>query len=179
MKVFISDISVIEDKKYGGVTYSITGQLQSGLELKINDLFYDLLRYMGYHVEMLLCVLRSPYAEYKKGMNNPRFLPEEYYSVGLIDELKEEKGFNSKDNGKQIILTGEYIDSYIIPKKWIPLIKSKWFKYTLKKPSAISTNHGTFLLYPFHLRRKIAIEKFPKNVTIATGCIDLAAWHPL
>lgn len=179
MKVFISDISVIEDKKYGGVTYSITGQLQSGLEIKINDLFYDLQRYNGHHVEMLLCVFRNPYAEYKKGMINQPFLPEEYYSIELIDELKEKKGFNSKRIKKHVVLTGEYLDSYVIPEKWIPLMEPKWFKRILKEPSAIKTEHGIFLFYPFHMRKRASIESFPKNVAILTGCIDLAAWHPL
>ena len=128
---------------------------------------------------MLLCVMRSPYAEYKKGMNNQLFLPEEYYSVELIDELKREKGFHSSGNKKRVILTGEYIDSYDIPEKWIPLIKSKWFKRILKRPSAINTSHGIFLLYPFHLRKNVPIERFPKKVSLITGCIDLAAWHPI
>jgi hypothetical protein len=179
LRVYISDISAIEDKKYGGVTFCITGRLQSGLEIKINDLFYDLQRYIGHHVEMLLCVLRSPYAEYKIGMNNKYFLSEEYYSVELIDDLKKEKGFESSDNKKCVALTGEYIDSYIIPEKWIPLIESRWFKFILNKPSAIKIDDGLFLLYPFHLRKRVPIENFPKIITLITGCIDLAAWHPL
>ncbi|MFX0040356.1 MAG: hypothetical protein ACFFAB_13545 [Candidatus Heimdallarchaeota archaeon] len=179
MRVYISDIKVIEDKKYGGVTFCITGKLQSGLELKINDLFYDLQRYIGHYVEMLLCVFRNPYAEYKMGMINQPFLREEHYSIELIEELKKEKGLNSKNNREWILLTGEYVDSYNIPKKWIPLIKSKWFISILKEPSAISTNEGIFLLYPFHLRRRFPIENFPKNVSIATGCIDLVAWYPV
>ena len=179
MRVYISEIKVIEDKKYRGVTFCITGKLQSGLELKINDLFYDLQRYIGYYVDMLLCVLRNPYAEYKMGMINQLFLPEEYYSIKLIEELKKEKSLNSKVNKKWTILAGEYIDSYSIPKKWIPLIKSKWFISTLIEPSAIDTKEGVFLLYPFNLRRRLPIENFPKKVSIATGCIDLVAWHPV
>jgi len=179
LRVFISDIDVIEDKKYGGLTFKITGKLQSGLELKINDLFYDLRSYIGYHVEMLLCVLRSPYAEYKEGMNNQPFMSEEYYSIELIDELKEKKGFNSKGDKKHVILTGKYIDSYVIPEKWTPLMEPRWFKRILKEPPAIKTDDGIFLFYPFHMRKKAPLESFPKNVTIVTGCIDLAAWHPI
>ena len=159
MKVYISDIKVIEDKKHGGITYRITGQLPSGLEIKIKDLFY---------------------AEYKMGMINQPFSPEKYYSVELIEELLKKKGFNSKDNGSQdIILTGEYIDSYVIPEKWIPLMEPKWFRRILKEPSAIKTDDGIFLFYPFHMRKRVSIESFPKNVSIITGCIDLAAWHPI
>lgn len=95
------------------------------------------------------------------------------------NELKERKGFNSNDNGRRMILTGEYIDSYIIPQKWMPFLKSNWFKSVLKEPSAINTDDGIFLLYPFHLRKKVPIERFPKIVTVATGRIDLAAWLPL
>ncbi|UCD02166.1 MAG: hypothetical protein JSV23_03890 [Promethearchaeota archaeon] len=179
MRVYISDISVIEDKKYGGVTFKITGQLQSGLEIKIKDLFYDLQEYIGRYVEMLLCVFRNPYAEHKMGMINQPFLSEEYYSIELIDELLEKKGFNSKANKKRIILTGEYIDSYVIPEKWIPLMEPKWFRRILKEPSAIKTDDGIFLFYPFHMRKRVSIESFPKNVTIVTGSIDLAAWHPI
>lgn len=179
LRVLISDISVIEVKKYDGVTFKITGQLQSGLKIKINDLFYDLRKYIGQQIEMLLCVLRSPYAEHEMGINDQPFLPEEYYSIELIDELKEKKGFNSKGNKKHVILTGEYIDTYVIPEKWTPLMEPRWFKRILKEPSAIKTDDGIFLFYPFHMRKKAPLESFPKNVTIVTGCIDLAAWHPI
>ncbi|MFX0039560.1 MAG: hypothetical protein ACFFCY_17520 [Promethearchaeota archaeon] len=177
MKVYISNIEVIEDKKFGGVSYRITGQLQSGLEIKINDLFYDLREYIGCYVEMLLCVLRSPYGEQKKGMNNHYFLPEEYYSENLINELKA-IGLSSKGK-ERYTLTGEYIESHIIPEKWISLIEPKWFKRILKEPSVIKTEDGIFLLYPFHIRKNMSIKSFPKKVTIITGCIDLAAWYPL
>lgn len=180
MRVFISDINVIEDKKYGGVTFKITGQLESGLEIKINDLFYDLQGYIGHHVEMLLCVFRNPYAEYKKGMISQPFLTEKYYSIELIDELKVKKGkrFDSLDNKKHVILTGEYIDYYVIPEKWTPLMEPKWFRQILKEPSAIKTGDVIFLFYPFHMRKRTSIESFPKSVTIVAGRIDLAAWHP-
>ena len=179
MRVYILDIDVIEDKRFGGVTFKIIGQLQNGLEIKINDLFYDLQKYIGQYVEMLLCVLRNPYAEYKMGMIDKYFLPEEYYSIELIDELMEKKGFYSKCNTKRCILTGEYLDSYEIPEKWIPHMEPKWFKHILKNPSAIKTKEGVFLLYPFHIRKKMSIESFTKNVTIVTGRIDLATWHTL
>ena len=180
MKVFVVDINFKKDERSGKVYPWITGRLRSGLEIEIQNFFYDLQGYIGHHVEMLLCVLRSPYLELERGIHNQLFSPEKYYSVELIDELLEKKGFNSKDNGRHdIILTGEYIDSYIIPKKWISLIREKWFKSVLKEPSAIKTNDGIFFLYPFHLRKKVPIERFPKIVTIATGCIDLAAWYAL
>ncbi len=179
MRVFIIDIQVIEDRKYGGVTFKITGQLQSGLRFVINDLFYDLRKYVNHHVEMLLCVLRSPYAEYEKGMDNSPFIPEEHYSMELIDELGGQNGLNSESKN-DIILNGEFIDSYVVPEKWIPLMEPRWFGRILKEPSAIKTEEGIFLFYPFHMKRKTeSIENFPKNVTIVTGCIDLAAWHPL
>ena len=179
MRVFILDINFKKDDRSGKAYPWITGRLRSGLEIEIQNFYYDLQEYIGYHVEMLLCVFRSPYLEYKKGMDNRLFSPEKYYSMELIDELEKRSTFNSKDNGRPIILTGEYIDSYIIPQEWMPFLKSNWFKSVLKEPSAINTDDGIFLLYPFHLRKKVPIERFPKIVTIATGCIDLAAWHPL
>ena len=179
LRVFVADITYERDGRSGKVYPWITGRLRSGLEIKIQNFFYDLQGNIGHHVEMLLCVLRSPYAEYKKGMKDQPFSPEKYYSVELIDELKKGKSFDSKYNRRCVILTGEYIDSYIIPQKWAPLIKSKWFKSILKDPSAIHTDDGVLLLYPFHLRKNVPIERFPKIVTIATGYIDLAAWHPL
>ena len=180
MRVFVLDINFEKDDRSGKFYPWITGRLKSGLEIKIQNFFYDLQGYIGHHVEMLLCVLRSPYLEFKKGMNDQPFLSEKYYSIELIEELKERKGFNSKDNEtKRMMITGEFIDSYIIPQEWMPLIKSQWFKSVLKEPSAINTDDGIFLLYSFHLRKRVPIERFPKIVTIATGCIDLAAWHPL
>ncbi len=178
MRVYISNITAIEDKKYGGTTFKIIGQLQSGLELKINDLFYDLRSCIGHHVEMLLCVFRNPYAEYKMGLSEQPFLSEEYYSIELIEEVKKGKDFNSLGNKKRIVLTGEYLDTYVIPEKWVPLMEPKWFKRILKKPSAIKTDDGVFLFYPFHMRKKETMESFPRTVTIVTGRIDLAAWYP-
>ena len=156
----------------------MTGKLESGLEIKITDLFYDLQDYIGHYVEMLLCVFRNPYSEYKLGMINQPFLTEKYYSIDLIDELKKGKSFNSVVNKRHMILTGEYIDSYDIPKNWIPLMEPKWFKQILKEPSAIKTSDGLFLLYPFHTRKKKPIENFPRVVTIVAGRIDLVAWRP-
>ena len=180
LRVLVLDINFKKDERSGKAYPWITGRLRSGLEIEIQNFFYDLQGYIGHHVEMLLCVLRAPILEYEKGINNQPFSPEKYYSVELIDELLKKKGFNSKDNGSQdIILTGEYIDSYVIPEKWIPLMEPNWFRRVLKEPSAIKTDDGIFLLYPFHLRKNVPIERFPKIVTIATGCIDLAAWHPI
>lgn len=178
MRVFISDI-IIKHDRYGPDYTWLVGQLQSGLEIIINNFYYDLQRYKGHHVEMLLSVLRSPYLELERGIHNQLFSPEEYYSVELIDELLEEKGLNSIISRECIILTGEYIDSYIVPQKWIPLITSKWLKSLLREPSALKTGDGIFLLNPFHLRKKVPIEEFPQQVTIATGSIELVAWLPL
>lgn len=179
MKVYILDIEAIEDRKYGGITYRIKGQLQSGLEIKINDLFYDLQGYVYHHVEMLLCVLRSPYAESKKGINNQLFLSEEYYSVELIDELLESKGIKPKKDKKWVKLTGKYYDSYVVPKKWVPLIKSEWFKPLLNRASAIETTDGIFLLYPYHMNLNPSIKEIPPRVSLITGSIDLVAWYPV
>jgi len=157
------------------------GRLQSGLEIIITSFYDDLQRFIGKSVEMLLSVLRSPYLELERGIHSSYFATEDYYSVELIDELIKQKKINpiSKDRRKRIILTGEYIDSYTIPEKWDNLIRPKVFKCLLKGSSALKTNDGIYLLNPFHTRKKIPIEKFPREVTIATGSITLVAWHPL
>ncbi len=178
MKVYIRDIETIEDLEYGGTTYRITGQLQSSLVIKINDLFYGLREYIGRHVEMLLCVLRSPYAESKQGIATHLFLSERHYSVELIDELITNQGINPKDDKKWVTLTGSYINSYVIPKKWTPLITSEWFRPLLNQVSAIETTDGIFLLYPYHTNLNPSIEVIPPKISLITGCIDLAAWHP-
>jgi len=175
LKVFISDISIIKGKPECSEYYELIGELQSGLKIYINSYHYDLEGYIGCHVEMLLCVVRSPYFELERGFNNQLFLPNEYYSIELIDELKKKQGVSSVNNRKRLILTGEYIDSYIIPEEWVPLIESEFFKSFLKKSSALKTRDGTYLLDPFHLRKRIQIEQFPREVSIGTGCIDLAA----
>lgn len=178
MKVFISDITFEKVDRYGNVYSWITGHLNSGLDIKIHNYFYDLQKYIDHYVEMLLCVLRSPYLEYEKGLSNQPFSSEKFYSLELIGELEEKENLNSKDNGIIITLTGEYIDSFDIPQKWLSHIKSKWSKIIPKEPSAINTEDGIFLLYPFHLKKKIPVEMFPKFITIATGTIDLIAWYP-
>lgn len=177
MKVFISDI-IREYDKYGSDYFLLIGQLQSGIEITVEDHYYDLQRFKGQHVEMLLSVMRSPYAELQRGIHNQIFEPEEFYSIELIDELKKEIGDYSTIN-KVIILTGEYIDPYIVPDKWIPFKTTYWLKFLLNKPPALKTDDGIYLLQPFHLKKSCLIEKFPRSITIATGCINLAAWHPL
>ena len=176
MRVLILDITA----KTGGYGYSnyyeLIGKLQSGLEIYINSYHYDLKEYIGRHVEMLLCVLRSPYLE--RGMKPQPFLPGEYYSLELIDELLKEKGQSPGTSERELILTGEYIDYYMIPEEWTPLITPRSFQLLLKEPSALKTEDGIFLLSPVHLRKRIPIEQFPQEVSIGTGCIDLAAWHP-
>jgi len=176
LKVFISDITF--KSKYGySHYYVLVGELQSGLEIYINNYDYDLQRYIGHYVEMLLCVLRSPYLE--RGMKPQLFLSGEYYSLELIDELLKGRGQSPRTNERELTLVGEYIDSYVIPEEWVPLIKSRFFEDLLKSPSALKTEDGIFILNPIHLEKRIPFEEFPQEVTIATGCIDLAAWRPL
>lgn len=179
MRVFISDITIIKGKPGCSDYHELIGELQSGLKIYINSYHYDLEEYIGRHVEMLLCVVRSPYLELERGISNQLFLPSEYYSIGLIDELKKKQGVSVVNNKKKFILTGEYIDSYLIPEEWIPLIESEFFKSFLKKSSALKTRDGTYLLNPSHLRKRIQAEEFPREISIGTGCIDLAAWYPL
>ncbi|HDZ16756.1 hypothetical protein LCGC14_1453550 [marine sediment metagenome] len=126
---------------------------------------------------MLLCVVRSPYLE--RGWKEQLFSPDEYYSIELIDELIEEQGFKRGDSRREVTLTGEYIDSYALPKYWLPLIASDFFMNGLKESSALKTEDGIYLLDSTHLNKLVPIEEFPQEVSIATGCIDLAAWHPI
>ena len=178
LRVFVSDIIDVKSKHELIPDYFwVIGQLKSGLEICINSYFYDLKEYIGQHVEMLLCVLRSPYME--RGWKEQLFLANDFYSVKLIDELIESKGFRRGDSKRQLKLTGEFVDSYIIPKDWVPLITSIFFKSLLNEPSALKTEDGIYLLNPTHLHKRIPIEEFPQEVTIATGCIDLAAWRPI
>jgi len=177
LKVFISDIIVRKSKYDDSNLFFIMGELQSGLELCINDNRYYPKDFIGHQVEMLLCVKRSPFLE--RGMNEKLFLSDEYCSVELIDELKKKRVLRKPYYRKELELTGKFIDSYTIPEDWIPLIKSKFFRGLLKDSSALETEHGIFPLSPFHLTKRVPIEEFPQEVTIATGRIDLAAWHPI
>ncbi len=138
MKVFVSDI-IRKHDKYGSDYTLIDGRLHSGLAIIVKDVYYNLQGYEGQHIEMLLSVLRSPYLELQRGIQNQIFASEEFYSVELIDELLEKKGHHAKDYGEGIILTGEYINSYIVPEKWAPLIKPELFKIIPKKLSALRT----------------------------------------
>ena len=180
MRVFISDISV--KKNIYGNYYEILGELQSGLEIYIEDNHYDLEGCIGRHVEMLLSVYRSPYFELERGLNNEQlFIPWKYYSIEAIEELKKKLGSSSRSSKKSLILTGEYIDAYIIPEEWIPHITTNLYKglLLLKKPAALRTENGVFLLDMVHLEKKVPIKQFPREVSIGTGCIKLAAWHLL
>lgn len=179
LRVYISDISIIRGKPECSDYYELACELQSGLEIYVNSYHYDLEEFISRHVEMLLCVLRSPYFELKSGINNELFLPNKYYSTELIEELIKKQGGNVLRNKKRLLLTGEYIDSYNIPEEWVPLIKSRYFKNMIKKVSALKTRDGIYLLNPSHLRKRYPIEQFPREVTIGTGCIDLAAWYTL
>ena len=176
MRVFVSDIIVKKDK-YGPDYYWVVGRLQSGIDVIIKDIYYDLRECMGHHIDMLISFMRSPYCELERRFQSQIFLPEKFYSVGLIDELLRKKGVVSTSNKRVIKLTGEYIDSYTIPEKWAPLTQRKSFKVLFKEPSALKTEDGTYLLSPFHLRRRVPIEKIPQEVTIAGG-LNLEAWTP-
>ncbi len=176
MRVFISDVIVKKDK-YGPDYYWVVGRLQSGIDVIIKDIYYDLRECIGRHIDMLISFMRSPYCELKRRIQSQIFLPEKFYSVGLIDELLRKKRVVSSSNKRVIELTGEFIDSYTIPEKWAPLTQRKSFKVLFKEPPALKTEDGTFLLYPFHSRRGVPIEKIPQEVTIA-GSLELEAWAP-
>ncbi len=179
MKVFISDITIIKGKPHCTDYYELVGELQSGLRIYVNNYHYDLEGYIGRYVEMLLCVLRSPYLEVEREIYNQLFLPWEYYSIEAIDELKKKLGVDIANNKKKLILNGEYIDYYIIPEEWVPLIIPRSFQILLKGSSALRTKDGVFLLNPVHLEKSVPSDQFPREVSIGTGCIDLAAWYPL
>lgn len=180
MKVVLLDYIVKKDK-YGPDYYWLVGRLESGLEVIIEYFYTDVLEFIGESVEMLLSVLRSPYLELERGIHNQLFEAEKYYSVELIDELVSQKNINltSGDRRLRIILTGEYIDSYTVPKEWRSLIRPNELKFLYEEPPALKTDDGVYLLNPSHMRKKIPIEKFPREVTIATGNITLMAWHLL
>ena len=72
MRVFVSDI-IIKKDKYGPDYYWIVGRLQSGIEVIIEDIYYDLRKYKCCYVEMLLSFMRSPYLEQKRGIYNSFF----------------------------------------------------------------------------------------------------------
>jgi len=175
LRVFVSDIIVKKNKYDGSDYYWIVGILQSGMELIIVDNYYDLREFVGHYVDMLISFMRSPYCELQRGIRNQIFSPEEFYSMELVDELLSKKEVVSTGNGKVVVLTGEYIDSYTIPEKWIPLTQGGAFEVLFKEPSALKTEDGTFLLYPIHSRRAVPIEKVPQEVTTA-GSLSLEAW---
>lgn len=176
MRVFVSDILVKKDK-YGPDYYWIVGELKSGIKVIIKDIYYDLRNYIGHYIEMLLSFMRSPYLEQKRGIHNPFFLPEKYYSMELIDELLSKEGVIPTGNERTIVLTGEYIDSYTISEEWIPLVQRKTFKILFKDPSALKTEDGTYLLNSFHLRKRVPVEKIPQEM-IMVGSLRLQAWYP-
>ena len=177
MNVFISDIIAKKDK-YGPDYYWIVGQLPSGKKAIIEDISFDLRRYIGQHVEMLLSFMRSPYSELKMGIHNKLFISEKYYSIELIDELLNSEGAISGGDEGVIILTGKHIDSYTIPEKWNPLIQRTSFKALFNKPSALKTEDGIYLLYPFHSRKQVPLEEMSQEV-IMGGTLRLEAWLPI
>ncbi len=176
MRVFVSDIIVKHDKYYPDY-YWIVGRLKSGMEVIIEDSHYNLKKSIGRHVNMLISFIRSPYSEMKRGIHNQFFLQEKYYSEELIDELLGKKEAVSTRNKRVTKLTGEYIDSYIIPEKWAPLPQRRSFKILFKEPSALKTEEGTFLLSPIHSRRRVPVEQIPREVTVLGG-LSLQAWAP-
>ena len=176
LRVFVSDIIVKKDKYHGDYCW-IVGRLQGGMEVIIEDIYNDLRECIGRHVDMLMSFIRSPYSELKRGIHNQIFLPEEYYSVELIDELLGKRGVVSTYNKRATTLTGEYIDSYAIPEKWAPLTQRGSFEALFKEPSALKTEDGTFLLYPIHSRRRVPVEQIPQEVTMVGG-LSLEAWTP-
>jgi hypothetical protein len=177
LRVFVSDIIVKKDKYGPPDYYWIVGRLPSGIEVIIEDIYHDLRECIGHHVEMLLSFIRSPYCELERGIHNQSFLPEKYYSVELIDELLSKEGVISTGNERTVILSGEYIDSYTIPERWVPLTQRKPFIFLFKEPSALKTEGGTYLLYPWHSTRRVSIEEMPKEVIMA-GALRLEAWTP-
>ena len=154
--------------------YEIIGRLESGLEIYITSYRINLEEYVNRYVEMLLCVTRSPYLE--RGKKNQLFLPSEHYSIELIDELCTELGVSPRTNEKELVLTGEFIDSYTIPEEWASRKTSRFFNDLLNHTSALKTKHGIFLLNPQHLEKRVPIDEFPLQVSIATGLIELVAW---
>ena len=147
------------------------------MEVIIDDYYHDLREYIGHRVDMLLSFMRSPYSEQKRGIQNEIFLPEKYYSVELVDELLKKEGGISIGGQSVVVLTGEYIGSYIIPEVWTPLPQRGSFQALFKEPSALKTENGTFLLYPHHSQRRVPIDQIPREVTMAGG-LSLEAWRP-
>ncbi len=174
LRVFVSDVDVIEDK-YRDDSYLVVGRLQSGMEVVISDYYSDLRECVGRYIDMLLSFMRSPYCELQRGIRNEMFLPFKYYSVELIDELISKEGVVSTGNEGVVVLAGEFIESYTIPKKWTPLPQRGSFQLLFKEPAALKTEDGTFLLYPFHSQKQVPINKIPQKVTMA-GSLKLEAW---
>ena len=174
LRVFVLDV-IAKTDKYRSDWYRVVGRLPSGVEVIIDDYYYDLRECVGRYVDMLLSFMRSPYSELKRGIRNEIFLPEKYYSVELVDELLSKQGVVSTGGESVVILTGEYIDSYTVPEEWAPLPQRNSFKMVFKEPSALKTEDGTFLLYPFHARRGVPIEEIPREVTMAGG-LKLEVW---
>ena len=176
MRVLILDITVKKDKD-GYNYYWVVGRLQSGMEIIFKDIYYDLRKYIGHRIDILISFMRSPYCELQRGIQNQIFLQETFYSVELIGELLNQEGIVSAGNEGVVVLTGKLINSYIIPEKWISSTQRKLFKILFKEPSALRTEDGAFLLYPFHLQKQIPIDQIPQEVTMA-GSLRLEAWTP-
>ena len=168
------NVDVVEDK-YRDDSYLITGRLPSGMEVVIDDYYYDLREYIEQNVDMLLSFMRSPYHEQKIGINNLIFSSEKYYNVELIDELVNKEIIKPADDEGVVVLTGEYFESYDIPEKWAPLPQRGSFQALFKEPSVLKTKDGIFLLNPFHSRRSVPVERIPQKITMAGG-LNLEAW---
>ena len=181
MDVLILNVALKQDIEFQGSRYfHILGQLQSGLEIWITDYCYDLRKHSGRHVDMLLSVMRNPYFEHSLGIKSP-FMSEAYYSIEKVNELKadltKKYGPLLKGDTNEIILTGEYIDPYTIPRDWNALITDKGGRFLYRNPSALKTKEGLFLLSPFHLRKLAPNIRIPKTIIIGTGLISLVAWR--
>ncbi|HEC39896.1 MAG TPA: hypothetical protein ENI29_16785 [bacterium] len=182
MRVLISSIEVLKDRYYTDYEYFyIQGQLSGGLRILIEDYHFDLRKYVGQHIDMLLMVMRSPYLEHKLGTKSS-FLPEKYFSIKIVNDLKKElshKGYelNKSEPDREIILKGDFIHSYTIPEDWDRLITDKADRAMLINPSALKTEDGVFLLRRVHTRTQFAINKIPKPMLIGTGLINLVAWR--
>ncbi|KKN25523.1 hypothetical protein LCGC14_0883900 [marine sediment metagenome] len=88
------------------------------------------------------------------------------------------KGYDLRKSepDREIILKGDFIQSYTIPENWDCLITDKADRAMLINLSALKTEDGIFLLRHVHTRTQSAIDKIPKPMLIGTGLISLVAW---
>ena len=153
---------VIIKTKYQGKIYafSITGQLESGLTIKIFDhLAYDLRTYIGKKIDCLLIT------------NDITVLDEESGKRGIIDNYE-----GKIDN--PFILKGKIIENYKIAEKWLKFRRENIIINEIReeKYDAIKTNDGYF---------PIGLDDYYLNFDeegdsyFEVGRFDLFAWAPL